>query len=292
METLELSVGEAMHPTRVAGPKDGPLVLCLHGFPDLPQTFDRLLTTLADAGYRAAAPTMRGYAPSCLAADGDFRIGSIAGDVVGVIDALGADDAHIFGHDWGAVVSYAVGARAPGRLRSMATLAVPPVHRIRAALRHVPRQLARSWYQLFFQIPALSDWATARRDWAMVRWLCRIWSPGFEFDESGWQARVRAFERPGVGRAMLSWYRQNLSVLQLVRARGVFAPQVVPVPLLAMTGARDGCMDSRLYAHALPAEDWPAGVRIERLEGVGHFAHLEAPERVEASLLAWLAEHR
>lgn len=292
METIELRVGDAVHPTRIAGRPGDPLVLCLHGFPDLPDTFDGLLPALAAAGFRAAAPTMRGYAPSCQPADGDYTIATIAGDVVGLLDALGASRAHVFGHDWGAVVTYAAGARAPDRFASLATLAVPPPHRIRGALGRVPGQVLKSWYQLFFQVPGLSDRAVERRDWALVRWLCARWSPGFAFDETRWAARRAAFGAPGVRQAMLSWYRQNLSPLDLIRGRGLFAPMAVPVPTLAMSGARDGCMDTRLYDHGLPAEDFPAGVRVERLEGVGHFAHLEAPAAVEGLLLGWLAEHR
>lgn len=292
MQTVELRVGPARHPALCAGPADGPLVLCLHGFPDIPESFDRLLPALAAAGYRAVAPTMRGYAPSCQPADGDYTIGAVARDVVGFVDALGADRAHVFGHDWGALSTYAAAALAPERFASLATLAVPPVHRWPDAVRRVPAQLVKSWYQLFFQLPGLSDWVVERRDWALVRWLCRRWSPGFTFDDTQWQARRRAFSAPGVKRAMLSWYRQNLSPRDLAGRRGPFAPMRIAAPTLALTGARDGCIDTRLYDHLVLPEDFPAGVRVERLEGLGHFAHLEAPERVQGRLLDWLAAHQ
>lgn len=291
VETLELTVGAAMHPTRVAGPVDGPLVLCLHGFPDVPQTFDRLLSTLADAGYRAAAPTMRGYAPSCQPQDGDYRVAAIAEDVLGFIDALGAERAHVFGHDWGAVVAYAAAARWPERLRSLTTLAVPPAGGFDRAVRRVPRQLVNSWYQLFFQIPVLSDVMLSARDWALVRWLCRVWSPGLELSGEAWAMRRAMFERPGVRRAMLRWYRHNLRPWQLWRRQGIFARQTIAVPSLLLSGADDGCIDTRLYDHLVAADDFPAEVRVQRLEGLGHFAHLEDPARIEALLLPWLARY-
>ncbi len=290
METIDLKLGAAVHPTRVAGPADGPLVLCLHGFPDVPQSFDRLLETLAAAGYRAAAPTMRGYTPSCQPADGDYRIAAIARDVLGFIDGLGAERAHIFGHDWGAVTTYAVGARAPERLISLTTLAVPPAHGFFRTSLRVPRQLANSWYQLFFQVPGLSDWAASRRDWALVRRLCRIWSPGHTFSADEWAMRRALFEAPGVRRAMLMWYRHNLRPGDVIRGRGIFARQSISVPTLALTGADDGCIDTRVYDHMVSAQDFPAGVRVERLDGLGHFAHLEDPARIAGLLLPWLAE--
>src|SRR5579872_1051858 len=88
----------------------GPLVLCLHGFPDTAHSFRHQMPALADAGFHVVAPFMRGYAPSGPAPDGRYDIGALGEDAINLIDALGASDAVIFGHDWGAVASYEAAA--------------------------------------------------------------------------------------------------------------------------------------------------------------------------------------
>jgi pimeloyl-ACP methyl ester carboxylesterase len=87
-------------PTLEAGA--GPLVLCLHGFPDHSGSFRHQLPALAAAGFRAVAPTMRGYAPSAIPADGVYQTAALAEDAVAMIAELGYDEAIVFGHDWGA----------------------------------------------------------------------------------------------------------------------------------------------------------------------------------------------
>ena len=294
-EWTELQVHGMRLPTLVCGPEDGPLVLLLHGFPDHPESFAPLLHALADAGYRAVAPTARGYVPSALAPDGDYRLETLARDAVGCLDALGACRAHLFGHDWGAVVAHTAGALHPDRFASLTTVAVPHLARLPRALPRLPGVLLDTWYQSFFQIPWLSDWAVQRRDWALVRWLCRRWSPpndpsGWAFTDQEWAERVERFSAPGVRTGMLAYYRQNLSLPRmwaLVTGR-LHHLRVIPVRTLAITGARDGCMDTRLYDHGLDPADFPAGLQIERIEDAGHFAHLERPEVVTRMVLSWL----
>src|SRR3954471_20894397 len=84
-----------------AGPTDGPLALCLHGFPDHAPTWEPLMADLADAGYHAVAPWMRGYAPTGLAPDGNYQVASLALDALALADAFAGDDggAVLIGHD-------------------------------------------------------------------------------------------------------------------------------------------------------------------------------------------------
>src|SRR5471030_3304307 len=106
----------------------GPLALCLHGFPDTAWGWRHLLPALADAGFHAVAPFMRGYAPSEIPADGCFKLGALVADAVGLHDALGGDDQlALIGNDWGAETAYGAAAFAPDRWRRIVTLAVPPL---------------------------------------------------------------------------------------------------------------------------------------------------------------------
>src|SRR5580693_5866297 len=89
----------------------GPLALCLHGFPDTAHTWKHLLPALADAGFHAVAPFMRGYAPTAIPADGAYQIGALVADAVALHEALGGDgDAVLIGHDWGAETAYGAAA--------------------------------------------------------------------------------------------------------------------------------------------------------------------------------------
>src|SRR5688572_20314197 len=84
----------------------GPLLLCLHGFPDHARSFRHQIGPLADAGYRVVVPYMRGYAPTGPAPDGNYQTASLARDTIALIEALRADNAVVFGHDWGAMAAY------------------------------------------------------------------------------------------------------------------------------------------------------------------------------------------
>lgn len=268
----------------------GPVVLCLHGFPDDARSFRHQLPALADAGYRAVAPMLRGYEPSSQPADGDYSVSAIAGDVLAWIDGLGEDRVHLVGHDWGAAITYLAGAMAPERFHSLTTLAVPHSARLPQAIREVPRQVMLSWYMSFFQLRGVADWAVERNDWALVRRLWKGWSPSYTLSPDEWASLRTTFEAPGVKQAMLGYYRHNASPDVLLGWKKTPATTLttVPVRTLAITGEEDGCMDTRLYDHAFLAEDFPNGVMVKRIQGAGHFVHQEKPEEINEILLGWL----
>ena len=272
------------------GPADGSLVLCLHGFPDSPSTFRHQVQPLVEAGFRVVAPTLRGYEPSSQPADGDYSLMALADDVVGWLDDLDVEQAHLVGHDWGAAIVYVAAARVPTRVSTATALAIPPLARIPGALRHVPRQLQRSWYMNFFQLRGVADRALVARDWRLLRRLWRDWSPGYEMSAAEWEELRGQFEQPGVVGATLAYYRQNATppVLLGVRSSPVMELTEIAAPTLILHGADDGCMDRRLFEHAVVVEDFVAGGEGLEGEGAGHFLHLERPDVVNAAILAHL----
>jgi pimeloyl-ACP methyl ester carboxylesterase len=269
---------------------DGPLVLCLHGFPDNRRSFRLQLPALAAAGFRAVAPTLRGYEPSSQPEDGDYHIVRMAEDVVGWIDDLDQERVHLVGHDWGAMIGYAAAALAPERFWSLTTLAIPHPGRLqKAGIRILPRQIRNSWYMFFFQLRGIADRAVEARDWAFIEKLWRDWSPGWELPAEELALVKATLGQPGVKRAALSYYRSMFdfrSVAAKETAR--LLASEIRVPTLALTGALDGCMDTRLHDLAMKPEDFPAGLRVTRVEGAGHFLHQEKPEEVNRILLDWL----
>ncbi len=272
---------------------EGPLVLCLHGFPDNRRSFRLQLPALADAGFRAVAPTLRGYEPSSQPADGDYHIVRMAEDVAGWIDDLGAERVHLVGHDWGAVIGYAAAALVPERLASLTTLAIPYPGRLRQGIRKLPSQIRNSWYMLFFQLRGLADRAVEARDWALIEKLWRDWSPGWSPPPAELAAVKATLAEPGVKTAALAYYRAMFDVRSpAARDTNRLLESPIRVPTLAITGALDGCMDTRLHDLAIDAEDFPAGIRVERIAGAGHFVHQEKPEELNPILLDWLQAER
>ena len=270
----------------------GPVALCLHGFPDNARSFRHQFPALVNAGYRAVAPTLSGYERSSQPASGNYGVEQLAQDVIAWLDGLGVERAHLIGHDWGAVIAYVAGSMAPERFHSLTTIAIPhPARFTQIGIRKVPRQLLLSWYMMFFQLRGVAERAIRRSDWALIRRLWKTWSPGLDLPETEWAALRATFETPGVDQAMLGYYRANATPSALLGFADTPLDRLaaVPVRTLAITGADDGCIDTRVFDHAIVAEDFPSGVQLRRIQQAGHWLHQEQPEQVNSLILDWIA---
>jgi pimeloyl-ACP methyl ester carboxylesterase len=277
-----VDVGGARFAYLAAGPEDGPLVLCLHGFPDHAESFLPFLARLGEAGVRAVAPWMRGYAPSPLA--GPYHAEQLADDVLGIARALaGGRRFALVGHDWGALAVWSACARAPDDLACAVTMAVPhPIATARHLARHAS-QLRRSWYIFFFQLPRAPERALARRDFALVDRLWRDWSPGFALDD---RARRRLHQCLAASLpAPIDYYRAIPRQLRGLRA----ARRRIATPVLHLHGADDGCIEPA--AAGRQADFMRGPFASELVAGAGHFLHLERPDEIAARTLTWLRAH-
>jgi pimeloyl-ACP methyl ester carboxylesterase len=272
---------------------EGPeVVLCLHGFPDHARSFREQLPVLAEAGYRVLVPTLRGYEPSSQPREGGYHLVQLAEDVLGWMDGLGVRKAHLVGHDWGALMGYTVTALAPERFHSLVTLAVPHPRDAVASLFTDPKQLRNSWYSFFFQLRVVSDVALRWNDFQFIEKLWRDWSPGWTWPAEEMEALKRTFRQPGVARAALGYYRDFFRLWSPTNWRTqkiLSAP--VGVPTLALTGERDGCIDTRGFERMKPAT-FARGLRVDRIANAGHFLHQEKPAEVNQLLLEWFGQHR
>src|ERR1039458_6478949 len=162
----------------------GPLALCLHGFPDSAYTWRHLLPELADAGFHAVAPFMRGYAPSEVPSDQCYGVGALIADVVALHEALGGDEQSVLiGHDFGAEAAYGAVAFAPNRWRRLVTLAVPPFALDPVLFRDY-EQLKRFFYIFLFRDPLVAAHeVVAANDMEFIDQLWRDWSPGYDAAE-------------------------------------------------------------------------------------------------------------
>ncbi len=202
MYPLSIPVGPLTFRAREAGPKDGPLVLLLHGFPQSSAEWKAQLTALGAAGYHAVAPDQRGYSPDARPDGVDaYTIAALVADTLGMADALGAETFHLVGHDWGAIVAWHVAARHPKRLRTLTIVSVPHPNAFARALAPESKtdQPERSIYIAGFK----AEGAEAGMGEDFLR---------MAFDASGLaghdiEDHVRVLTEPGAMRAALNWYR-------------------------------------------------------------------------------------
>jgi pimeloyl-ACP methyl ester carboxylesterase len=267
----------------------GPIVLALHGFPDLPRTFRFQMQALAQAGYRVVAPYMRGYFPTDAPTDGPYESAALVQDTLALIDVLSDQSVILMGHDWGAEAVYRAAIIAPEKISKLITLAVPYSKALWDSWIINPAQQRRSWYIFFFQMP-YAETAVAYNDFALLEQLWKEWSPGWAYSVEELQAVKETFQQPGVLTAALSYYRHSFNpanhhpALKAIRER---RGEQIKVPTLYFHGEQDGGVGVETTEGM---ENWfPNGLRKCILPGAGHFVHQEQPEKVNQLLLEFLS---
>ena len=270
---------------------EGPLALCLHGFPDSPWSYRYLLPALAKAGYRAVAPFMRGYAPTEVPPDGRYHTSSLAADVVALHGALGGDaHAVLIAHDWGSVAAYGGAALEPTRWRRCVIMNVPPL----AVFGHLAfryEQIKRSFYFWFFQMQ-VSDAVVPANDLAFIDGLWADWSPGY--DATYDVARVKECLRdPANLRAAMGYYRAffdpvRFGLPEWTEEQGAAWGRPTPQPTLYLHGMNDGCIALDANAAAELRAFLSPDSQVERIAGVGHFLLVERSQEVNDRILRFL----
>lgn len=191
-----------------AGPKDAPLVILLHGFPEFWYSWRKQIGPLADAGFRVVAPDQRGYNVSSKPREiMDYTVGNLVADVVYIAGALGRERFHLAGHDWGAAVAWTTALLAPERLNKLAILNVPHPTVFLRTVRSNPEQMLRSWYMAFFQLPCIPERRFSANNFEMgIKSLVASSRPG-TFTPQDLDDYRKAWSNPGTVTAMINWYR-------------------------------------------------------------------------------------
>lgn len=272
----EIPCGDVSLNVAVHGDPEGDVVLLVHGFPDSARLWRNQIPELVEAGYRVVAPDLRGFGRSDRPLDvAVCSMRSMIGDMVSVLQAVGADRAHLVGHDWGAALVWQMATHVPQVVASATVLSVGhPAAYQRAGLS----QREKAWYILLFQFEGVAERWLSDNDWF---WL-RRWSDSDEVEN--WIADL---SRPGALTAALNVYRANMGPETWVAP--LLHPDPVPVPVLGIWSSRDPALtETQMTGSAeFVADDW----RYERFDGVGHWIPLEAPDRLNPLLLEWLADH-
>ena len=270
----------------VAEAGEGPLILLLHGFPEFWWAWRHQIPALAEAGYRVAAPDLRGYGGTDKPPRG-YDAATLAADAAGLIRALGERDAVVVGHGIGGLLAWTMAVLHRPVVRRLAVLGAPHPLRVRRHLLRLPRrQVAASWYVVAAQIPRAEAWL-ARDGGAPVIQLARSWAgPGWPDAET--ERRLRAaFLTGNTPHCALEYYRW--ATRSLVRPDGMrYARRMaepVTAPVLQVHGELDG---SVLPETVRGSERFVQAPYVWRcLDGVGHFPHEEAPEAVNRLLVEW-----
>jgi epoxide hydrolase 4 len=266
---------------------EGPLVVLLHGFPQYHLMWRAQIPVLVEAGFRVVAPDMRGYNLSDKPVGAaHYRVDLLARDVERLIVERGAEGAIVVGHDWGAIVAWFAAMRTPNRVEKLVILNGPHPARFLAYGLTLPKQLLKSLYAFFFQLPLLPELVLSARDFAVVR-------EGFRRDparagaipEDVIDRYVEAAARPGALSAALNYYRalfRNTS-----KAWALVGP--VEVPTLVIWGEGDTFLSPEL---AEPKPLWVPNLRVERLPDASHWVAEDYPETVNALVLDFLQGSR
>ena len=276
-----LDVGEVELHTVVAGPADGEPVVLLHGFPECWYAWHDLIEPLTAAGYRVLVPDQRGYnrsdKPDSISA---YRTDALAGDIAGLLDAVGAADAHVVGHDWGALVAWWLALHDPDRVRTLSALTVPHPTAFRRTLPTDPRQLLRSWYVLFFQLPWLPEFLARRNDWRVAVKSMADTSRPAAFDATDFDRYRRAWAVEGAYRSMVNWYRAAVRRYTPPRRTRVDPPTLV------LWGADDAFLRRSL---AGKSASYCERGRLVVWDDATHWLHHEHPDRVADELTTQFA---
>ena len=299
----------------IAEQGEGPLVLMLHGFPESWYSWRHQFSALAEAGYHAVAPDMRGYGES----DKPFEIEAynqveVVNDIIGLIPALGYETAVVFGHDWGAPTAWSCALNHPDKVSAVGALSVPfrprgdssPLATLKAIFKD------RFFYQLYFQEPGKAETElekdpalTIRKFYHMASGemntsllseksadadlLSDLPDPGTEMgpwiSEEDVSFYANEFRQSGF-RGPLSYYRNMDLTWELTKD----SPREISQPALFVAGERDGVI--LMAADALKELDkHVTDLRVNKLiPKIGHWTQQEAPDEVNQALIQFLEE--
>lgn len=269
------------------GPPDGPLVLFLHGFPELARSWRSQLPAFAAAGYRAVAPDLRGYGGSDKT--GPFDLHTLSKDVAGLVRALGREKATLVGHDWGGGVAWATAHLEPQVVEKLVVLNCTHPAVLAGEILSNFRQFRRCWYIFLFQVPLLPELVLTRDRGAAVARALR----GGSTNRSVWPREEtehyrQSIVQPGAAKAAVGYYRSALR--HALGNRSAMRARPITAPTLIVWGLEDQFLGRETIAPEKMRAYFAEGnmAEIRPISGAGHFVQNEAAHEVNAAILGWL----
>jgi pimeloyl-ACP methyl ester carboxylesterase len=275
----------------IGGPADGAPVLLLHGWPDDPRTYDKIVPALQAEGFRTIVPYLRGFGPTTFLPGQIMRSGemvAMAQDALDLADALKLDRFVVVGHDWGARIAYALAILAPERVTKIAAMSVgwQP-----GALPTPNFEQSRTyWYQWFMSTERGAQ-AVAANPKAFARIMWETWAPPGWFSDAEFDATAASFENPDwpdvtVHSYRVRWAEAEKDPRYAPLDAQLLAAKSISVPALMIQGGADSVTLAETTAGKGPY--FTGGYARHVLDGVGHFPTREAADRVNKLLLDFL----
>jgi pimeloyl-ACP methyl ester carboxylesterase len=263
------------------GPEGGTPVVLLHGFPEFWAGWRHQIPALAEAGFRVLAPDQRGYnlsdAPKGVRS---YALTELVKDILGLLDAYGIEKVRLVGHDWGAAVAWTFASFYPERVEKLVILNVPHPAVMLKFLMGSPRQMLKSWYIGFFQIPGLPEWLLGRNDFAGAIAMLRASGNPATFRAADLEAYRQAYRNAGGLGGMINWYRA------LMRHRPAMPGNArLKMPVLVLWGKKDVALS---YEMAEASMKFCADGKLVPMERATHWVQHDEAEKVIDELLAFL----
>lgn len=258
----------------------GPLVLLLHGFPEYSNSWHRQIPALVQAGYHVVAPEMRGYNLSDKPSSWrDYDASALGADIAALVRHFDVERAHIVGHDWGAAVAYLTAMEHPEVVERVAILNAPHPARMLTGFRTL-KQLRKSWYMFFFQLPVAPERLLAANNYRALKRALAESPHGFSNEDIA--GYVETWKRPGALKGMLDYYR---AALRQTPGKALARMSPIAAPVLVIWGERDSVLGREL---AMPEPEWVPNAHVEYLPDATHWVQHDAPERVNELLVEFL----
>ena len=284
-EKLRLASGLNMRIAR-CGPIGAPLLIMLHGFPECWYSWRHQLRALSDR-FDCVASEMRGYgetdAPTGVS---NYTLDKLVGDVEDLVHALGRERAIIIGHDWGGGVAWATALMRPALVERLAVLNCPHLKRFSEELRRNFRQMRRSWYMLFFQIPGLPEWGFRRNNLALLDAVLRDGTVNKGVITNDDMKYFReAFQNPYSVSAAINYYRANFRSGLMAR-NNEWIDRKIAAPTLLIWGEQDFALGVELTDDMARLFTGPFTLR--KIPDSGHWVQQEKPDLVNQYLREFL----
>ena len=269
---------------KVAG--DGPLMILLHGFPEFWYSWRKQIPALSQH-YKVVVPDMRGFNDSDKP-EGikSYSMQTLVDDVRGLITAFGEEKAIIVGHDWGGAVSWVLASYFPEAVDKLITLNIPvPAEMKKQIYGGNFKQIRKSWYILFFQIPWLPEWLMKRNLRNTFERTFKGWSFNpHAFTDADIDQYVAAYQKPGVLNATINYYRASIRYAQRTDSKKAVK---IEKPVLMIWGENDRALGKELTYNT---GNYCSDLDIKYIPNCSHWVQHEQPELVNQYILDFL-EH-